>query len=211
MGCAALGATSILSSITNLGLLNAAASANLPSYPMPNNDYKALVCIMLSGGNDSFNMLVPKGNDEYAAYADSRTNMALQQSELLTINPLNPDGKVYGLHPSLTNCRDMFEGGNLAFIANIGSLMAPTTVGDYSAAYNLPLGLFSHLDQRQQWQTSIPDSRNALGWGGRLADILHTNNSNQDISMNVSLSGINYFQQGTNIREYSISINPADI
>lgn len=206
MGCAALGATSILSSITNLGLLNAAASANLPAFPMPpTNDYRALVCIMLSGGNDSYNMLVPKGNDEYNDYAASRTNMALQQSELLTINPTNPDGKVYGLHPSLVNCRDMFESGDLAFIANIGSLMAPTTVADYDAAYNLPLGLFSHLDQRQQWQTSIPDSRTALGWGGRLADILHTNNSNQNISMNVSLSGINFFQQGTNIREYSIS------
>jgi len=98
----------------------------------------------------------------------------------------------------------MFENGNLAFIANIGALVEPTTLTAYNANKNLPLGLFAHNDQQQHWQTSVPQSRSALGWGGRLADILHTTNANQNISMNISLNGNNIFQRGNTIQEYAI-------
>lgn len=203
-GCAALGATTLLSSITNLGLLNAAATANRPFIRQPKNDYKALVCILLSGGNDSYNMLIPRGTSEYEEYATSRTNIAIPQADLLPINPLTPDGRTYGVHPSLPTVQHLFENGKAAFVANVGALVRPTTLTDFRADRDLPLGLFSHSDQKQHWQTSIPQDRNAVGWGGRLADILHTNNTNQDISMNISLSGVNIFQQGNTVREYAI-------
>ena len=38
----------------------------------PGNDYKALVCIFLQGGNDSFNMLIPSDLSLYNEYADAR-------------------------------------------------------------------------------------------------------------------------------------------
>ncbi len=205
LGCASLSVTPLLSGITNLGLVNAAAVANRPAYSTTaSNGYKALVCIMLSGGNDSYNMLIPRGTSEYTEYAERRTNMAIPQADILPINPLVADGKDYGLHPSMTNVQSMFEAGNLAFIANVGALVQPTTVASFNADQNLPLGLFSHSDQRTHWQTSVPQDRDALGWGGRLADIMHTNNANQDISMNISLNGINVFQQGATVREYAI-------
>jgi len=205
LGCASLTATPLLSTLTNLNLLNAAASANAPFIPNPNSSgYKALVCLLLSGGNDSYNMLIPSGASEYQEYADARTNLAIPQANLLPINPLNPDGKSYGLHPSLANTQNLFETGELAFIANIGTLVQPTTLTDFNNDVSLPLGLFSHSDQRLHWQTSVPQNRNAFGWGGRLADIMYSNNTNQDISMNISLDGINTFQQGASITEYSI-------
>lgn len=204
LGCASIGATTLLSSITNMGLLNAAASANRSIYANPQTGYKALVCILLSGGNDSYNMLMPRGTSEYTQYADTRTNLAIPQADLLPINPLNPDGKEYGLHPNMPHIQNLFETGNLSFLANVGALVQPTTYADYQSGNNLPLGLFSHSDQRTHWQTSVPQDRDALGWGGRLADILYTNNANQDVSMNISLAGINVFQQGNNIREYAI-------
>ena len=40
--------------------------------PQPGNDYKALVCIFLFGGSDSFNMLIPHESGEYQAYLASR-------------------------------------------------------------------------------------------------------------------------------------------
>ncbi len=202
LGCASVGATTLLSGITNMGLLNAAAAANRPVYQA--NGYKALVCVLLSGGNDSYNMLIPSGNDEYGEYANVRTNLKIAQEELLPLNPLNPDGKSYGLHPSMTNIQTMFEAGNLAFIANVGALVEPTTLTSFNTGNNLPLGLFSHSDQRTHWQTSVPQDRAALGWGGRLADILYTNNANQNISMNISLDGINVFQRGNNVQSFSI-------
>ena len=204
LGCASLSVTPLLSSITNLGLLNAAAVANRPAFATSASGYKALVCIMLSGGNDSYNMLIPRGTAEYNDYATRRTNMAIPQADILPINPLVSDGKEYGLHPSMTNVQSMFEAGNLAFIANVGALVEPTTLATYNADQNLPIGLFSHSDQRTHWQTSVPQDRDALGWGGRMADILQSNNANQDISMNISLNGINVFQQGANVREYAI-------
>ncbi|MEM9052798.1 MAG: DUF1501 domain-containing protein, partial [Bacteroidota bacterium] len=55
-----------------------------------------------------------------------------------------------------------------------------------------------------QWQTSIPQTRSSKGWGGRMADILQAGNSNQNISMNISLSGTNVFQVGNTATEYAI-------
>lgn len=187
-----------------MGLLNAAAAANRPFISPAAGNYKALVCILLAGGNDSYNMLIPRGDSEYSDYATIRSNLAIDQNALLPISPSNPDGRDYGLHPNMGHIKTMFDDQNLAFVANVGALVAPTTVSTYSANSNLPLGLFSHADQVRHWQTSIPDSRSALGWGGRIADILYSNNLNNDISMNISLDGLNLFQRGNNIQPYTI-------
>jgi len=207
MGCASLGVTSLFSGITNLGLMNAAAAANRP-FIRQSNDYKALVCIMLNGGNDSYNMLIPRGDAEYQEYATARGNLAIPQNNLLPINPTNISGQEFGLHPNLVNLQSMFESGNAAFISNVGALVEPTTVDSFkNDLVKVPVGLFSHSDQRTHWQTSVPQDLNALGWGGRLGDILYTNNANQDISMNISLDGVNVFQRGNIIKEYAISRN----
>ncbi|HMU03434.1 MAG TPA: DUF1501 domain-containing protein, partial [Saprospiraceae bacterium] len=55
------------------------------------------------------------------------------------------------------------------------------------------------------WQTSVPQSRSAVGVAGRIADILHDMNTIPEISMNISLSGKNRFQTGNEYNEYSIS------
>lgn len=210
LGCAHVGAVSFLSGMTNMGLLQAAASANRSwvNASAVNGNYKALVCILLSGGNDSFNMLVPKDTDSYTDYASSRTNLAINQSDLLDINPLNiSGGKEFGLHPSMPKIQSMFESEKLSFISNIGALVRPTSMSDYLGTIDLPAGLYSHSDQVAHWQTSVPDDRNALGWGGRLADLLQSNNNNQDISMNISLNGLNLFQRGSDIQPYTASTN----
>ncbi len=207
LGCAHVGAVTLLNGITNMGLLNAAASANKSwvTTSANNGDYKALVCILLSGGNDSFNMIIPRNQDSYNDYAAVRTNLSIPQADLLPINPINPDGREYGLHPSMSNIQNLFETGKLSFLANVGALVRPTTLNDYNTGLNLPVGLYSHSDQRQHWQTSVPDDRSAVGWGGRLADLLQSNNTNQEFSMSLSLDGLNLFQRGNNILPYTAS------
>jgi len=201
--CAALGTTALLSSVSNLKLLNALAA---PAMSVE-EDYKALVCILLAGGNDSYNMLVPRSGEAYTNYQATRADLALLQSDILPINPLNGDGVEYGLHPSMTHLQSLFEDGNAAMMANIGTLIEPIyNSGEYHArSKKRPLGLYSHSDQIQQWQTSIPQSREAIGWGGRMADLLKDTNSNASISMNISLSGRNVFQSGETTMEYTIS------
>ena len=65
------------------------------------SDYKALVCVFLFGGNDSWNMVVPRSDAEYNAYAQSRQNLAIAKDQLLPVNALNGNGVLYGMHPSM--------------------------------------------------------------------------------------------------------------
>ncbi|MEW4925723.1 DUF1501 domain-containing protein [Algibacter sp. 2305UL17-15] len=202
--CAALGYTTLFSSLINLKAMAASAMDNSSIITL-GGDYKALVCLMMSGGNDSFNMLIPKGNTEYNEYATTRSNLAIPQNDVLQIHPNTSDGRTFGLHPSLGDMRQIFETGNLAFLSNVGTLIEPSTKTDIkSKVVKTPLGLFSHSDQVQQWQTGKPSERTNIGWGGKIADLVQSMNSNDDISMNISLRGSNIFQRGNEIIPYAI-------
>jgi uncharacterized protein (DUF1501 family) len=200
--CAAVTATPLISTLLNLSMTNTLAASSLPTSSV--SDYKALVCILLAGGNDSYNMLVPHGNSEYHEYQTVRSNLALPQSSLQALNGTH-SGKQLGLHAGMPELASLFNSGDAAFVANVGTLVEPTTLSRYqSGSAKLPLGLFSHADQIMHWQTSVPDSRSARGWGGRVADILHSLNHNQRISMNISLGGTNTFQSGNQTVSYEI-------
>ncbi|MFD2726355.1 DUF1501 domain-containing protein [Hyunsoonleella rubra] len=202
--CAALGYTTLFSSLINLKAMAASAMDN-SAVITANGNYKALVCLMLGGGNDSFNMLIPKGNNEYNEYATTRSNLAIGQNEVLQINPNTSDGRTFGLHPSMPDMRQIFESGNLAFLANVGTLIEPSTKSDIkNNVVKTPLGLFSHADQIQQWQTGRPNERTNIGWGGKIADLVQSMNSSDKISMNISLRGSNIFQRGDQIIPYAI-------
>lgn len=200
--CLAMGTTTLYSSLINLKAMNSI----MGSTSIVGGEYKAIVCLLLSGGNDSFNMLIPRGNAEYAEYATVRSDMAIPQEDIIPINPEQTDGREFGLHPSLTGLRNLFEQGNAAFISNVGTLVEPTTKsGVQSGLSQLPLGLLSHLDQVMHWQTAFPQDRTNLGWGGKMADILKSMNEDNGVSMNISLAGNNVFQRGNTVTEYAIN------
>jgi len=163
------------------------------SAPFP--DYKALVCVFLLGGNDSYNMLVPRSNAGYNVYAASRQNMALAQTDLLPINPITPDGSAYGLHPMMTDVQTLFESNRAAFITNVGPLVEPTSKDQYrNKSVLLPPQLFSHNDQQDQWSSLRGVKQSKTGWAGRLADLIRTNVTDQQMATNVSLFGSTLFQ-----------------
>lgn len=205
-GCAHVGLSTMLSGITSMKLMGAAATANQASWTSKSlMSYKAIVCVQLQGGNDSFNMLVPNEDSDYNHYSDARTNIAIPRQDLLTINPSNTNGKRFGLHPNLSRLQSLFNNGSAAFVANCGILDRPTSRTDFDNDRFLPIGLFSHPDQQVHWQTSLPRSTNRPGgWGGRLADLLYTNNNSQDISMSISLAGTNIYQRGNQILPYAV-------
>ncbi len=200
--CAAVGSTSLFSTIVNMKMANAIAQTDNTG---DDDDYKALVCLFLAGGNDSFNMLVPTSQESYAEYQTIRSDLALAQETLLPLNGTVADGRTFGVHPSMPEVQQLYNNGNLAFVSNVGTLVEPTTLQGFDAGTaNLPVGLFSHNDQIEHWQTSVPDKRSGIGWGGRTADLIRGLNSNQNISMNISLSGTNTFQAGTSVVDYAI-------
>ncbi len=86
-----LGGTALLSF---LGRMNALAQTAPP-------DYKALVCVFLSGGNDSHNMIVPLSSAQFAAYKAARGSLALPDNNGALLPVETPDGTPFGLNPGL--------------------------------------------------------------------------------------------------------------
>nr|MBO2514853.1 hypothetical protein [Gammaproteobacteria bacterium] len=175
------------------------------------DDYKALVCVFLFGGNDSFNMLVPRGSAEYAAYAASRENMALPRDTLLPIAPVGYGASDFGLHPAMPELRDLFESGAAAFVVNVGPLIEPTTKEAYlDKAVRRPPMLFSHRDQQTQWNRLYTGPESKSGWAGRVADLLAASVVQQQLMMNISLNGTAELQAGDIERAYTMgSTGPA--
>ncbi len=201
ISCAALGYTSIMNTLIHLKGMNALTAAN----SMMDPGYKALICLSLSGGADSYNMLVPMSNKEYSDYAKTRSNLAIPKTELRQIQVTNTPGRTFGVHPALKEMQKLFDNGKLTFVSNVGTLLEPTTKDEfYNQTVKLPLGLLSHSDQYQQWQSSISDQRSTTGWGGKMADLVKDMNQEDQISMNISLAGTNLFQSGNEVIEFSI-------
>jgi uncharacterized protein (DUF1501 family) len=199
--CAAAGSVAFGSMFAKMELAQAAATGGRT---LEGNDYRAMVCIYLYGGNDCFNMVVPR-DSAYATYQATRGSLAIPQNQLLAINPASGpvNGGQFGLHPVMTGARDMFEAGRMAIVANVGPLVRPTNKALYQQPGTLlPAQLFSHSDQSVLWQTPRADSNAHTGWGGRLADIFAATNPNQVLSMNVSLDGENVFQAGETVSPY---------
>ena len=205
--CAAVGTTSLASTVWNLRAMNAAATQALTT----STEFRALVCLFLYGGNDANNMIVPRDNTNYASYASARGPLALPQDSLLSVNLTTPDpqSRDFGLHPSMPELQTLFNTDQrLAVVANVGTLIEPTTAAQYhNGTAHLPPQLFSHDDQQVEWQTSWPDAPSRTGWGGRLADLLTSFNNADAVSMSLSLGGTNMFQVGNNVFVYQISNN----
>ncbi len=208
--CAAVGTTGMLSALTSLRATAAAVSVPSGSATPPRgaavaSDYKALVCIFLNGGNDSSNLIVPHDTAGYAAYTAARSVLALPQSSLLPVAPRTSDGRAFALHPSVGELRTLFGSGQLALLANVGTLAYPTTKAQYLArSVPLPTQLFSHADQQVQWESSVADQPFKTGWGGRLADLLGGSNVDPKVSMSMTLDGYNNFQVGTTVTQLAV-------
>jgi uncharacterized protein (DUF1501 family) len=206
--CSAVSAIPVLNTLLNLRLASSIANAAPPQA----GEYRALVCLFMSGGNDSYNMLSPLTGpssthaNSRTEYVNSRGNLALPLAGLHEIHPLNTPGRTFAVHPSMPKLAARFEAGDAAFIANVGTLIEPVFNRSevINASKRLPLGLYSHSDQIEQWQTSIPHSRSGIGWGGRMMDLIKDINPSQLVSMNISMDGSNVFQSGVTGAEYAV-------
>ena len=208
--CAAVGTASLLSSLLSLRLTAGAASASNFT------DYKALVCLFLNGGNDSFNMLVPRQQSAYNEYEQVRggvggSGLAIPRSDLrqITSSLQNTSAGAgysdFGIHPDLPYLKTLYDKGDLAFVSNVGSLIEPTSLVQYNdGSKPKPEGLFSHPDHQVHWQTLVPQVRGSApkGWGGRMAEVMSHANQQSNIAMNISLSGANVLQSGTTTVPY---------
>ena len=201
--CAAMGTTGIVNTLAHLKLMQGALANGISGL----TGYKALIVLFKFGGTDCNNMLMPGvGHPSRSNYLAHRGVLALPDSGTNPPHPITaanlaadsnaPAGaEQFLLHPEMADVKTLFNAGELSFAANVGTLVVPTTVGTYNSVA-LPPQLFSHSDQQNEWQSSIPDKPFQSGWCGRIADFLNAQNTEGQISMSVSLAGVNDIQVG---------------
>ena len=201
-------ALSTLGLASRLDLLNFVAAANAQTASAA--DYKALVCVFMFGGNDGNNTVIPIDTAGYAQYAAARTaasGIQLAQSSLLPIQP-SGSGTAFGLHPDLAPLQSLFAQRKLAILANVGTLLRPTTKAQYAAGQR-PLSLYSHSDQQAQWQSSISDAPAGTGWGGRLADQVAPLHGAGGFPVITSLDGAVLFTTGLDTAPLTVPVSGA--
>lgn len=191
---ASLAAAGSVAGIGPFGALNAFAQSG-------STDYKALVCIFLEGGNDGNNTLVPYDTTGYKNYASLRGPLSLSQGSLLPLTNL-PN---FALNGNIPEIQKLFNGGQAALVANVGTLVAPTTRAQYlSGQAATPHNLFSHVDQASLWQNCDQRTTKAAGWGGLIADVLQGGNSPGKYPVVTSVAGAQIFCTGNNTSYSSI-------
>jgi len=196
-----LASAAAVNSIGMLGLLGASQSLS------DANDHKALVYIMLLGGNDSYNMLIPTGDNQLRRnYETHRGAVALPEAGLHSLHLTIP-AKVYAgagnattnstefaMHPACPAMAELFNNSELAVICNTGNLIQPTSKAQFdNGSVALPPQLFSHSDQQRQLQ-SEPTNPFRYGWGGGMAERLADYNSDNNVSPLIAVGGLNSFQ-----------------
>lgn len=190
-----------------LSLLGEAAAAEAPE-----DDYKALVCIFLNGGNDYANTLPPVDAAHYAQYAAIRSSLAIERERLLatTLNPINPlaDGLQFALAPELAPLKPLWEAHKIAVQLNVGPLIMPTSLAEYRAnSVPLPPKLFSHNDQSSLWQSGLSEGAHS-GWGGRMGDLLLASNRESMFTC-ISAAGNAVFLSGKHASQYQTNTTGA--
>jgi uncharacterized protein (DUF1501 family) len=151
-------------------------------------EYKAIVCVLLEGGADVFNMVAPLQQDAYDAYKAVRQEMALSRETLLPITD------TYGLCDNMESMQKLFEAKKLALVANVGTLVKPTTLKDINdGTAILPAQLFAHNTQRDLWMLGSAKEALRNGWAARVADTFYPQ---PNPYVNVTVAGNNLMQLG---------------
>lgn len=200
--------------------LNLAAIGEAAAQAATGEDYKALVCVFLYGGNDYANTVVTYDNTSYGAYSTIRVpttsgGLAIPQASLAAtaLTPTTPlaNGRQYALHPSMTKLASLFNNdGKVAVQLNVGPLIVPLTRAQYnlnSKSYPIPPKLFSHNDQQSTWQSSSPEG-STIGWGGNIGDVSLNQNTNSLFTC-ISVAGNAVFLSGGTALQYQVSTSGA--
>ena len=167
--------------------------------------YKAIVCLLLDGGNDGNNMLVP-ADRFYSDYVAGRGPLALSRNSLNLMSPAS-SGRVFGAHPSLKNVAALHNAGHAAWLANAGPLTIPTTKQSLAQGTSVPAQLFAHPDQQNEWESANTQSTSTSGWAGRIADLMSSRTtSTSQAPMVISTSGWSLFGAGRNTTPASIGV-----
>jgi uncharacterized protein (DUF1501 family) len=117
----------------------------------------------------------------------------------------NATSRTFALHPFMAPMKTLFDQGRLAVVANVGTLIQPTTKAQYTAkSAPLPTNLFSHNDQQSTWQADATEGAKE-GWGGRMADMIASMNGSNSLFTAISVAGNAVFLSGQQVIQYQLT------
>lgn len=191
------GALASVAGASRFGLINAHAQTA--------SNYKALVCIFLTGGNDGHNTVVPLTASAYNAYKAIRGPLALPDTNVKLLQAATRNGTPYGLNDGLASLFPLWAQQKLAVVANVGMLVRPTTRAQYLAgSVTVPTNLFSHSDQVVQMQAGNANGSGGTGWAGRAADATQSLNGQSSFPAAISMAGTALFCTGSTVQSASL-------
>ncbi|MDO4637189.1 MAG: DUF1501 domain-containing protein [Lautropia sp.] len=199
--------------------LNLAHMGAVAAQTRGQDDYKALICLFMYGGNDQANTVIATSGDSWKNYhmlrgdsialPDPGSNNGLLPISLSNAGDFGNQGSTFALHPSLLKAQELFSQKKLAIIANVGPLIEPIRRGEYrDHLKRYPERLFSHNDQQATWQTFSPEGSRA-GWGGNMVDALAEayNPSSPFFSAISTGNSAAAWLRGTHLSPYSIPLS----
>lgn len=206
-GASLLGAAATPFGLTLASLSDAMAQQNAEGY-------KALVCVFQFGGNDAHNTLLATDATTWGHYSDARGNTALKPNEVLPLSLVQGSRhqgvRGFAVHPSLAPLKPLFDGvgpnasRRLAFVPNVGTLLAPLTKAQYlSGVAPVPHNLFSHNDQFNMWQSGGAEGA-SRGWGGLFGDSVLSQNGGGSVFTCVSTAGNTVWLAGQDAVQYQV-------
>jgi uncharacterized protein (DUF1501 family) len=181
-------------------------------------DYRALVCVFLSGGNDHNNTIIPFDTSSFNTYTAVRQGIARKMSDLVgpageslelkTTVPLvgsGNAGRQFALPKELAKLKPIWDSGHLAVLANVGTLVEPVTKAQYiNRTVQLPPKIGSHNDQQGVWQSTSGEGSSNYGWAGRLGDLFAATKNRNTIFTAISSSGSSRWLRGQTVGGYAI-------
>lgn len=106
------------------------------------NSYDTIVHVFLRGGMDGLNLVVPVSGNDRSFYEEARPDLSIGVSGAYAALPLTLAGGSaigFGLHPSASGLRDIWNDGKLAIVQGCG-LLTTVTRSHFDAQLYLDLG-----------------------------------------------------------------------
>jgi uncharacterized protein (DUF1501 family) len=108
---------------------------------------RKLIVMLLAGGNDGLNTVIPSGSGDYYS---KRPLINIPAAKVLPL----PGAPGLGLHPNLAKLQSLYQQGRVAVVQGVG--------------YDKPD--LSHFGSMDIWQSGNPTARLGSGWLGRYLD-----------------------------------------
>ncbi|RZA33275.1 MAG: DUF1501 domain-containing protein [Lysobacteraceae bacterium] len=127
------------------------------------NSYDTVVHLFLRGGLDGLNLVLPTSGADRTFYEQARPNLAIAASGTYGALPLTLTGGAatgFGLHPSATGLRDLWNDGKLAIVHACG-LATIVTRSHFDAQLFIDMGTPGKVGSGTGWMTRAWDSRPA--------------------------------------------------